>query len=156
MNKKVVITLLIIVFIAFILMLRVYKVNYLQGEIIIEKRVLHNSNYSEKKIGESNLIIMVSNQSLNKDTIKINGFIDREPIFSDDFSVGDQHVVTYYYENLSEGAHNLIIQSEDGAELIKNVQIINDKTWVYITYWNNKNSEPKIGFKKQNKHIGID
>jgi hypothetical protein len=134
----------------------IYKINYSHGHIIVEKRTFHDGNYSKKKIDNSNLIVIVSNQSSYKNIVNIRGYIDKKLLFNDNFRVGNQHLVSYYYSNLSEGEHVLIIESEDGAELIENIHINNDKIWVYITYCNNENSGPKISCQKQNQPIYID
>lgn len=156
MKNKLIILLLVIILISITFVLSSYKIYFFNGNIIVEKRNFHNSNYSEKEIDSSNLIVMVSNQSFFKDNVNIKGYIDMELLFNEKFKVGNQHLVSYYYSNLPIGEHVLIIESEDGAELTENIRINNDKTWIYITYWNNENSGPKINYQKQNEPIGID
>ena len=119
-------------------------------------RIDPNRFYSEKRIEDSNLIVMISNQSFENPNVKIKGYIDDELLFEVIYSVGGQHVVTYYYSNLKKGNHTIFVESEDGAKLTEIIEIGEEKLWIYITYWGGKDFDPEFGIMKQDKPIGLE
>lgn len=117
----------------------------------------NKDTHSETQISESNIVIMVSNQSRNTPTITLEGFVDEKEIFSGRYKVKNSHKVYYYYENLDLGEHMISINSKDGAKKEEFINIKADKTlWIFITYWSYENGYSKIDLHSQYKAIAID
>lgn len=126
------------------------------------KEVIHIwdsiGDYSEEKVLKSDVVIMVSNQSFYKPTVKLIGTINGEKVFSDGYKVKDQHEVVYYYGKLPYGEYTMEIVSDDGASIEETFQVNegDDTLWMYITYWCSDDDNTKINILKQNEPIYLD
>jgi hypothetical protein len=98
---------------------------------------------------------MVSNQSFVKPKIRLTCLVGKTEIFDEDFEVGDQHVVSYYYLNLDSGKHTLEITSEDDVVEIYEFEVEQNKKYFYITYWGKKDTA-SINIFESDDPIGLD
>lgn len=133
-----------------------YQFHYETDELYLEKRSYHNSFYSEEKELESNLIVTITNQSFSNKRVKIKGFVDEEKLFNDTFDVYDQHQVTYYYKTIQPGLHTIRFISEDDTEYIEEINMKEDKIYLFVSYWGNKEEGSRIDVRFDNKPFGID
>lgn len=125
-------------------------------EIVSNDEISGDRSFSQEKVEESNLIIMISNQSFDNPEVRIKGYINGEKLFEDSFEVGIQHLVSYYYLNLEEGEYNLSFESEDDAILSDVITIDEEQLWVYLTYWKDDNTDSHMDIFKQNEPLRID
>jgi|GEM_PF-3369996 len=111
--------------------------------------------YSREKSDNSNIEIVVSNQSFENPSVTLSCLVDGIEIFEEEFDVGDQHNVSYYFVNIIEGDHILKVTSEDGQVEEYKFETGQNKKYFYITYWGNKDTA-RINIFESDDFIGID
>jgi hypothetical protein len=95
-----------------------------------------------------NLVLYVSNQSFDRDTVDIRVLIDGRPAVDDDFAVLNQHNWVEFRFSLDDGPHVIYVESLDGqATLEKQFEVKGDR-WAVVDYWCCSGpGEPKFTFK---------
>lgn len=122
---------------------------------ISHKKYSENGLYSEEKSENSNLEVVVSNQSLVNPTVQLSCLLDGIELFDMKFKAEDQHAVSYFYQDVDEGEHVLRVASEDGQVEEYTFEIGPEKKYFYITYWGIKETA-KINIHESDEFIGID
>ena len=128
--------------------INVSKLNYLEGEIIIDKIEIRKDKNFESKIFEANLIVMdLDLKSLFSNLVIINKLIITNPVFY--FDIKDQN------NNQNLNKKNII----ENMNLVENSSKIyppkkKDKNFL-VSYLKIENSKAKINFKKNDKDLNI-
>lgn len=103
---------------------------------------VENGTTVEQVSGEnSNIVLVVSNQSFEKPDINLKVFIDDKFYIDNQFKVEDQHNFASYNYSIPKGSHKLkaIVNNTSIFEEIFNMN--NEKQWAVITYWYNSRDD---------------
>lgn len=111
--------------------------------------------YTREKSDNSNLEIVVSNQSFENPSVNLSCLVDGIEIFDEEFDVGDQHAVSYYFVNIIGGDHILKVTYEDGQVEEYKFETGQNKKYFYITYWGKKDTA-RINIFESDDFMGID
>jgi hypothetical protein len=95
-----------------------------------------------------NLILYVSNQSFDRETVDIRVLIDGRPAVDDDFAVLNQHNWVEFRFSLDDGQHVIYAESLDGQATLKEHFEVKGNRWAVVDYWCcGDPSEPKFTFR---------
>jgi hypothetical protein len=95
-----------------------------------------------------NLILYVSNQSFDRDTVDIRVLIDGRPAVDDDFAVLNQHNWVEFRFSLDDGQHVVYVESLDGQATLEKHFEVKGNRWAVVDYWCCSDpSEPKFTFR---------
>lgn len=85
---------------------------------------------------KADLVLYVSNQSLDDEEVRLTVTIDGATVVDDDFHVEGQHNWVSFPLALSPGAHEVIAGSDSGATLAEPLEVHRDKTlYAVIEHW---------------------
>jgi hypothetical protein len=94
-----------------------------------------------------NLILYVSNQSFDRDTVDIRVLIDGRPAVDDEFAVLNQHNWVEFRFSLDDGRHVIYAESLDGQAILEKNFEVKGNRWAVVDYWCcGDPSEPKFTF----------
>jgi len=94
---------------------------------------------------QSNLIIILSNQSYENTKVSLMVYVDGNELISQNCKTENQHTGYYYYYNLV-GTHIIKVVSDDGQTVEKTMSLDeNTPLWVLMSYWGDGESA-KINF----------
>jgi len=84
---------------------------------------------------QSNLIIILSNQSYENTKVSLMVYVDGNELISQNCKTENQHTGYYYYYNLV-GTHIIKVVSDDGQTVEKTMSLDeNTPLWVLMSYW---------------------
>jgi hypothetical protein len=96
---------------------------------------------------DGNLVLYVSNQSFDRDTVDIRVLIDGRPAVDDDFAVLNQHNWVEFRFSLDDGRHVIYAESLDGQAILEEHFEVKGNRWAVVDYWCcGDPSEPKFTF----------
>lgn len=99
---------------------------------------------------------MISNQSFYMEKVDLGIYIDEELFVNDTYLVEDQHNYLYYYPFMEDGKHEISVTYNGKIIGEETIEILNDKpTWVVLSYWEEKDTEPNVDFYVSNERILI-
>ena len=82
-----------------------------------------------------NVVLYVSNQSLELGRVDITVEIDGHPVVSRDFKVGSQHTYVPFRLELARGRHVLTARSVTGKASLRRSFQVGEKGWLMVSYW---------------------
>lgn len=101
---------------------------------------------------DSNLTLVISNQSFYKRIVQIKVDIDDKTAVNKAFDVKEQHNWLFFNYKLSKGKHIIEAIAEDGAAIREVFEIKNDeKKWILIDYWNQDGKKTKLSYSIDTK-----
>lgn len=90
---------------------------------------------------EADLVLLVSNQSLDDEEVRLSVMVDGVTVVDGDFHVEDQHNWISFPLSLSPGGHEVTAESESGATLRESFEIAGNKPrYAVIDYWTEDDS----------------
>jgi len=90
---------------------------------------------------EADLVLIVSNQSLDDDEVRLTVWVDGVTVVDGDFHVEDQHNWIYFPLSLPAGGHEVIAESDSGATLRESFEVPRNKTrYAIIEHWTEDDS----------------
>ncbi len=90
---------------------------------------------------EADLILIVSNQSLDDEEVRLTVAVDGVTVVDDDFHVEDQHNWISFPLGLPPGGHQVIAKSDSGATLRESFQVPRNKTrYAILEHWTEDDS----------------
>ena len=90
---------------------------------------------------EADLVLIVGNQSLDEDEVRLTVSVDSVTVVDGDFHVEDQHNWIYYPLSLPPGSHEVIAESDSGATLREQFKMPRNKTrYAIIEHWTEDDS----------------
>lgn len=84
---------------------------------------------------QGNVVLYVSNQSLDLERVDIAIEVDGQPVLDQYFNVGSQHNFKQFILRLASGRHVLTAQSIKGKASLKKSFFVTGKRWVAVDYW---------------------
>lgn len=89
----------------------------------------------------ADLVLIVSNQSLDDEQARLTVVIDGVTVVDDDFHVEDQHNWIYFPLSLPPGSHEVTAKSDSGATLRTSFEVPRNTTrWAIIEHWTEDDS----------------
>jgi hypothetical protein len=116
--------------------------------------MISSGQFSEQAEAESNLILMISNQSSEVPEVRMTVTFDGNVIVDKEFDAAGQSQYTYYYGDVyATGKHKLEVSAN--GESIKEVVTItaDEPLWASFSYRNGANEEGGISVVLQNERI---
>jgi hypothetical protein len=90
---------------------------------------------------KADLILIVSNQSLDDEEVRLNVTIDGVTVVNDDFHVEDQHNYISFPLDVSRGGHEVTANSDSGATLRETFEVPRKQPrYAVIDYWTEDDS----------------
>jgi hypothetical protein len=90
---------------------------------------------------EANLILIVSNQSLDDEEVRLSVMVDDVTVVDGDFHVEDQHNSISFPLGLPPGGHEVTADSDSGATLRESFEVPRNKPrYAVIDYWTEDDS----------------
>ena len=85
---------------------------------------------------DADLVLIVSNQSLDDDEVRLTVTVDGATVVDGDFHVEDQHNWVYFPLGLTAGEHEVIAQSDSGATLRESFELPRNRTrYAILEHW---------------------
>ena len=92
---------------------------------------------------EADLVLVVSNQSLDDDEARLTVAVDGVTVVDGDFDVEDQHNWIYFPLSLPAGSHEVVAKSDSGGALRESFRVPRNTTrYAIIEHWTADDSEP--------------
>jgi hypothetical protein len=90
---------------------------------------------------EADLVLIVSNQSLDVEEVRLTVTVDGVTVVDGDFHVEDQHNWINFPLSLPSGGHEVIAESDSGATLRESFDVPRNKTrYAIIEHWTEDDS----------------
>ncbi|WP_157571018.1 hypothetical protein [Nocardioides insulae] len=90
---------------------------------------------------DADLVLIVSNQSLDDDEVRLTVQIDGLTVVDGDFDTEDQHNWIYFPLSLPSGDHEVIAESDSGSKLAESFNVPrNKKRYAVIEHWTEDDS----------------
>lgn len=90
---------------------------------------------------EADLVLIVSNQSLDDEEVRLTVTIDGVTVVDDDFHVEDQHTWIRSPLDLAPGGRDLVAESDSGATLRRSFDLPRDgKRYAVLEHWTEDDS----------------
>ena len=90
---------------------------------------------------EADLVLIVSNQSLDVEEVRLTVKVDGVTVVDGDFHVEDQHNWINFPLSLSSGGHEVIAESDSGATLRESFEVPRNTTrYAIIEHWTEDDS----------------
>ena len=108
-------------------------------------------------LGESTLVLYVSNQSFSDDPVEIRVMIDQDLVVDDDFFVEGQHNWSEYELTLPEGHSKLIATSGTGVVHEVDLDMPSGGTrWAVLDYWYAPDTQREFTFSFHDEPVTFD
>ena len=120
----------------------------------LDKTMHRNGLFSEDNVDISNLEVLVSNQSHEKTRVKLYCSIDGVELFDRKFELKNEHSIWFYYLNVDQGDHLLLVTSDDGIRKEYKFNISSTKKYFYIFY-EGINETADIYIHESDEFIGL-
>lgn len=89
----------------------------------------------------ADLVLIVSNQSLDDDEARLTVTIDGVTVVDGDFHVEDQHNWIYFPLSLVPGSHEVVAESDSGGSVRESFEVPRNKTrYAIIEHWTEDDS----------------
>jgi hypothetical protein len=93
---------------------------------------------------EADLVLYVSNQSFEDDTVRVRVAIDGVELVDQDFAVEGQHTWVTFPVALPAGEHVLSASSGTGAAAEESFEVPDgERRWAVLDYWSSPGGEPR-------------
>ncbi|HST83880.1 MAG TPA: hypothetical protein VLL08_19255 [Kineosporiaceae bacterium] len=105
----------------------------------------------------ANVILWVSNQSFDDESVRITVRLDDRAVIDQDFDVEGQHNWISFPLVVGSGSHKLAVTSDSGAQRVD--QLIIPKTgrrYAVVDYWREGRELPHFEFQASDTPIGFD
>ncbi|GAB2858800.1 hypothetical protein GCM10027026_05750 [Myroides odoratimimus subsp. xuanwuensis] len=90
---------------------------------------------------EADLVLIVSNQSLDDDETRLTVTVDGVTVVDGDFHVEDQHNWISFPLSLPPGSHEVVAESDSGGTLRESFEVPRNKTrYAIIEHWTEDDS----------------
>jgi hypothetical protein len=90
---------------------------------------------------EADLVLIVSNQSLDDEEVRLTVTVDGVTVVDDDFHVEDQHNWISFPLSLPSGGHEVIAEADSGATLRESFEVPRNRTrYAIIEHWTEDDS----------------
>jgi hypothetical protein len=91
--------------------------------------------------GKADLVLILSNQSLDDEEVRLSVMVDGVTVVDGDFHVEDQHNWISFPLDLPPGAHAVTADSDSGATLRESFEVPrNSERYAVIEYWTEDDS----------------
>jgi hypothetical protein len=90
---------------------------------------------------EADLVLILSNQSLDDEVVRLTVTVDGVTVVDDDFDVEDQHNWVYFPLSLPSAGHEVTAESDSGATLRESFTVPHNETrYAIIEHWTEDDS----------------
>jgi len=104
--------------------------------------------------GDNEIQLLVSNQSLIHETVRITIEVDGEPVIDQAFDAGDQHNFFSFNVNAIEpGEHTITMRSDTDTELERTFTKTDAPIWMIVHYWFDEYESKKFTFELSNEPV---
>lgn len=104
---------------------------------------------------DADLVLYVSNQSFEDETVRLKLAVDGVTVVEGDFPVEGQHNWIRFPLDLSSGTHSLTAESATGANLEKSFQVPGDEArYAVVDYWAEDGSA-ELTWRFQREPVGF-
>ncbi len=108
---------------------------------------------------DGNVVLYVSNQSLEIKTVDILVVVDDKPVLHEYFKVGNQHVWKPFHLQLSDGMHRIRAVTHKGHTQIEDSFEVAERRWLTISYGRmkhegQKHDRPTFNFSVSDRPVG--
>lgn len=84
---------------------------------------------------ESSLVINVSSQSLDRDSVPMRVEVDGRQVADQVFETGGGHTNVAFPLKVNEGSHRILVTADDGTRLDLPLELPAERRWLQLSYW---------------------